>query len=34
MVELKQEINDLCRRAGLPPRYRVDFAEPDEEEDP
>lgn len=34
MVELKQEINDLCRRAGLPPRYRVDFAEPDAEENP
>jgi hypothetical protein len=24
MIELKQEINDLCLRLGEPPRYRLD----------
>ena len=27
MLELKKEINDLCRTAGQPPRYSLDFAE-------
>jgi PAS domain S-box-containing protein len=27
MIELKEEINQLCRQAGLPERYRVDFPE-------
>jgi len=27
MVELKREINELCRQAGLPERYRVDAAD-------
>jgi hypothetical protein len=26
MVELKQEINELCIAAGQPPRYNLDFA--------
>ena len=25
IMELKQEVNELCARAGLPPVYRVDF---------
>jgi PAS domain S-box-containing protein len=25
MIELKQEINELCRAAGQPPRYKLDF---------
>jgi PAS domain S-box-containing protein len=25
MIELKKEVNELCRQAGQPPRYRVDF---------
>jgi PAS domain S-box-containing protein len=29
MIELKREINDLCRQIGEPPRYRLDFEEPD-----
>ncbi|MEW6667379.1 MAG: PAS domain S-box protein [Thermodesulfobacteriota bacterium] len=32
MVELKKEVNELCRQAGLPLRYRVDFG--GEEEKP
>ena len=24
MIELKQEINELCRRLGAPPRYETD----------
>jgi two-component system CheB/CheR fusion protein len=27
MIELKKEVNEFCRNAGLPPRYEVDFAE-------
>jgi hypothetical protein len=27
MVELKNEINELCRRAGLPERYAKDEEE-------
>lgn len=27
MIELKQEVNDLCRSANLPPRYGTDAAE-------
>ena len=27
MVELKKEINDLCRMAGQPPRYPLEFSE-------
>jgi hypothetical protein len=30
MIELKKQINDLCARAGLPPRYPLDFV-PDRE---
>ena len=25
MIEMKKEINELCTRAGLPPRYKLDF---------
>ena len=25
MIELKREVNELCARAGLPPRYPLDF---------
>lgn len=28
-IELKQEINELCRQLGKPLKYRVDFAEPE-----
>jgi PAS domain S-box-containing protein len=27
MIEMKKELNELCGRAGLPPRYSVDFDE-------
>jgi hypothetical protein len=27
MIELKQEINELCRQADQPPRYAVDGEE-------
>jgi PAS domain S-box-containing protein len=27
MIELKKEINELCRQLGQPPRYRLDFEE-------
>jgi PAS domain S-box-containing protein len=27
MIELKKEVNDLCRQAGQPPQYSLDFAE-------
>lgn len=27
MIELKREVNELCRQAGLPLRYQVDFAD-------
>lgn len=29
MIELKQEINELCRRTGQPPRYPLDFLDHD-----
>ncbi|MBT0664046.1 PocR ligand-binding domain-containing protein [Geobacter pelophilus] len=29
MIELKKEINELCRQAGLPPRHQLDFEEGD-----
>ena len=25
MIELKQEVNDLCMRNGKPPRYPLEF---------
>ena len=30
MIELKKEINELCRRAGEAPRYKTEFNEPKE----
>jgi hypothetical protein len=27
MIELKKEINELCRQTGQPPRYPLDFDE-------
>lgn len=27
MIEMKQEVNELCAEAGLPPRYPLDFEE-------
>lgn len=27
MIDLKKEINELCSRAGLPPRYALDSEE-------
>jgi PAS domain-containing protein len=27
MIELKKEVNELCNRTGLPPRYKVDSGE-------
>jgi hypothetical protein len=34
MIELKMEINELCRRAGEAPRYKTEFSEPKETERP
>ena len=28
MIELKEEVNELCAQAGLPPRHSLDFDEP------
>ena len=28
MIELKQEVNELCRQTDQPPRYPLDFIEP------
>lgn len=30
MVELKREINEMCEKAGLPPRYNLSFAPQDD----
>ena len=30
MVELKKQVNELCVKAGLPPRYDLDFEEGEE----
>jgi DNA-binding NarL/FixJ family response regulator len=27
MVQLKKQVNELCEKAGIPPRYRLDFME-------
>lgn len=27
MIELKKVINEMCAKAGLPPRYDLDFDE-------